>query len=136
MKHLYSVDLNPHDRAELRRKLERVEPEEIAPGRWRKQVIYGGMVFLARYSECPDCGEPWPQCPQVKNWIWRHVGYDRKSVACLPCLQKRLGRELVVQDLNNPDAPINSPFVPSLQKMDDGDWESFVEQTLGPKGKP
>ena len=41
----------------------------------------------------------------VKHDIWRMVNPEIKGMLCIPCLEKRLGRELVAADFLN--APVN-----------------------------
>jgi hypothetical protein len=54
--------------------------------------------------KCKDC-----RCQfdayMVTDAVWKEARLDEKDDACLPCLSKRLGRDLVLQDFTT--APIN-----------------------------
>ncbi len=109
-----------------------IEAVEFAPNRFRKTVMMNGLKFTAMLSRCIDCGEAWPSCPVVLNWIWsKAAALPPRAVSCVPCLEKRLGRALVYQDLKLPThskvnrAHLNTPAMP------DDAWEVYVEHWLG-----
>lgn len=61
----------------------------------------------ARGLKCVD-GDHFPDCPQLKMEVWREAaGIDGvPCMLCMPCTERRLGRELRVEDLA--DCPANA----------------------------
>lgn len=51
-----------------------------------------------RYDDnCKDCGLAFYGF-MVEDKIWKQAGYGRFDMACLPCLEKRLGRSITMED--------------------------------------
>jgi hypothetical protein len=94
-------------------------------------------------DRCPDCGtEVTPNTPPgTPDWQW-YIVYSHVWEAadlkftdgcwCIPCLEKRLGRVLTVDDflpapINDPDATPDTPYLHALklelaERYPDGDW--------------
>lgn len=62
----------------------------------REQAIAGQICMTP--GPCDDCGEAFRSC-MVTDEVWRATGLpDHGALLCLPCLQARIGRELVAAD--------------------------------------
>lgn len=61
------------------------------------------MVEIIKYKppdyKCLDCGFL-DDCPMVHNELWLSVA-NKKDVLCLDCFEKRIGRLIKLEDLNN-----------------------------------
>jgi hypothetical protein len=52
---------------------------------------------------CPDCQRTvYPECPMLTDAIW-NLACPEGGIFCLDCVEKRLGRELTLQDVANND---------------------------------
>jgi len=86
---------------------------EIRPGVLFKTVHYKEMEFHQQRRLCMDCREPFPESPVLTEKVWRvDLGFTI-GITCVPCIEKRLGRELTQADLK-PNAPINEPWLKVL----------------------
>jgi hypothetical protein len=95
-------------------------------------------------DRCPDCdtlvtpntpaGTPDWQWYIVHSHVWEAAGLTRFDAGCfcIPCLEKRLGRVLTVDDfppapINDPDRYNDAPYLRALkqelaERHPDGDW--------------
>lgn len=62
-----------------------------------------------RRPVCVECGKD-SHAFMVDDIVWAEVGFNRKDHACLPCVEKRLGRSLILSDFQV-DLPINREIV-------------------------
>ena len=58
-------------------------------------------------NRCVDCGRP-AEYYMVHDWLWQRAGYAADVMACLACLEKRLGRSL--RRGHFPPYPVNDSF--------------------------
>lgn len=69
----------------------------------RRQAVADRVCMTP--GPCDDCGEHFRPY-MVRDEVWRSTGLPEfGALICLPCLQARVGRELVADDLL--DAPVN-----------------------------
>jgi hypothetical protein len=80
------------------------------------------LQMLENSVRCKDCRIDFIEANEqymVDNAVWRAAGYNGGDVACIACLEKRLGRELTPADFT--DAPINYwPDDPAIRRRIDG----------------
>ena len=62
-------------------------------------------VRLNPNYDCMDCGKPTIDEYMLKHEVWRSVVHT-PGILCFYCIQKRLGRSLVIEDFM-PNLPIN-----------------------------
>jgi hypothetical protein len=79
---------------------------------WRRGILEHGSRML---FECRDCHTDRVDTPMLKDDLWRQVsppeevwaykrrmaGIKVRDVLCLPCVEKRLGHTVYVEDLND-----------------------------------
>lgn len=70
---------------------------EIRPGVYRRA---DAEHRRPDYWVCMDCRQPDPMFFMVEDDVWTAAGLD-KGVICPTCLEKRLGRKLVIQDFQH-----------------------------------
>jgi hypothetical protein len=76
--------------------------------------------------KCCDCREDIPYVFMVHDELWAQVGYEDDGFACIPCLEKRMGRGLAPEDLK--DVPCNfmifskKPTVWGLKEGEEWKW--------------
>ncbi len=69
------------------------------PSKRRKRVLPS--------NACVDCGQS-AEYYMVHDELWERAGYGPDVMACIPCLEKRLGRPLRRDDFT--PAPVNDSF--------------------------
>lgn len=57
---------------------------------------------------CLDCGLM-PDYFMVHDDIWHTSGFPKHAFACIPCLEKRIGRRLTIYNFN-PNVHVNHPI--------------------------
>lgn len=67
---------------------------------------------------CADCEETYPTSYEVNSSVWRSVVSVNQCFLCLPCLQKRLGRKLCLDDFTNGDINTGLRFGYALAKSE------------------
>jgi len=92
---------------DIHKKAEDLPWVAVGPGNLEKRVRHNGLTWLVRQWTCCDCGGEEPRCPMIRDKIWAEAGYSPRTVACRGCLEKRLGRALVENDLE----PMPLPYV-------------------------
>ena len=60
---------------------------------------------------CLDC-EKYGHGYHLEDTVWKAAGADEFDLLCLTCVQKRLGRSLVVEDFSQ--HPINEPIFAAI----------------------
>lgn len=76
-----------------------------AEGKYRGLCRWSGKR-IELLSTCIDCMEPIREWYMVTDTAWeKRAGFRGDECACLPCLGRRLGRELRLRDFTK--APIN-----------------------------
>lgn len=73
------------------------EVEEYKPGMWRVTLV--GLSLSRDMVFCMDCGCKNPQCPQIRDEVF-YRWCPKGGRICLGCLETRMGRELVLGDLD------------------------------------
>ena len=63
------------------------------------------MVVHIIHITCAVCGAFPPDAYMVRDDVWQAAGLAPKDHACLPCLERRLGRPLTIDDFA--PVPIN-----------------------------
>jgi hypothetical protein len=61
---------------------------------------------------CAYCKAPEPRMFMVHNHIWLSTGFRPRDVVCQPCLEKRIGRKLTLEDYTI--CPLNFDQVPGF----------------------
>lgn len=73
----------------------------------KQQVPISGLY-------CRECGQFHEMCV-VRDDLWKYIAGKQKLdiVLCVPCMEKRLGRKLVLTDLKH--VPCNAPYFIGFQ---------------------
>lgn len=93
----------------LQELLDKAEPTELHPGFARKTVIvpsveFGEIRLMASMGRCQSCGTGNLAPYMVRDEVWSAAGF-REGLACVRCVQARLGRRLTLDDFA--DLPVN-----------------------------
>jgi len=87
------------DREAFYEKLELIPWEEIRPGVFQKYILHGGKKVKAQKWHCQDCHSDAMDSPMLTVETWKKIA-PQDGIVCFPCMEKRLGRVLVLSDIH------------------------------------
>lgn len=98
------------------------DPEEVALLKKRNRILQRQSSLPdrskgGRACVCVECDESNPQMFMVDDQLWASV-CSKKEFLCLPCFEKRLGREIRFDDLK--DCYLKRTFVFGKMIIDRG----------------
>lgn len=99
--------LQPLEALEVRRRLDGIEWCERPGEQYRVLEAYG-FTFEETVTICNDCKQTWPNLFGLHNHVWLSLA-AKKEILCLECTEKRLGRQLTLEDFK--DVPVNKDYV-------------------------
>lgn len=114
---MYVMVKDPELPAGLVARFEKVSWQVLRPGVEAKRVKFKGITFETRRFTCQDCSErphattPLASTPVLHDILWRKL-YPKSGVACVPCIEARLGRRIRKSDLR--DVPVNAGWLRNL----------------------
>ena len=50
---------------------------------------------------CIDCGSDDLDCPMIKDELWISIGNNERTLMCLNCFEKRIGRLIKIEDFRS-----------------------------------
>lgn len=86
--------------------IETLDKKSVKLGKEKEGTTIFRLSSPRPFRGCVDCGGT-VECYMVHDDLWHEAFYNKRELACIPCLEKRLQRSLKIEDFTTCLANVN-----------------------------